>query len=135
VFGLSELMRQMDSINTSNVNYLYCLNKIKGKWTNKMSENYIGNEPSHAVKLHVTVLRVADIACACNSHFNIPTRSHTKIGIFRAQYLSKEWNSDNSLSWNFVELSFNYQLSSIPITSKNCRDLKNMPFAKYSCGL
>jgi len=68
VFDLSELMRQMDSAHTLNVNYLYCLNRIKGKITNKINGNYVGNELSHAA-----VLGVTDIVCTCNSHFNIPT--------------------------------------------------------------
>jgi len=38
-----------------------------------MSGNYSGNELSRAVKLHADVLGVTDIACARNSHFNIPT--------------------------------------------------------------
>ena len=40
---------------------------------NKMSGNYTGNELSHAMKLHAAVLGVTDLACARNSHFNIPT--------------------------------------------------------------
>jgi len=72
-FGLGELMGQTDSVHILNVNYLYCLNRIKGKITNKMNGNYTGNEPSRAVKLRAAVLRVTDIACARNSHFNIPT--------------------------------------------------------------
>jgi len=38
-----------------------------------MSGNYTWNELSHAVKLRAAVLGVTDIACARNSHFNIPT--------------------------------------------------------------
>ena len=72
-FDQGELMRRTDSVHTSNVNYLHCLNKIKGKRINKMSGNYTGNELPHAVKLCTAVLGVTDIACAHNSHFNIPT--------------------------------------------------------------
>ena len=66
-------MRQTDSVNTSNVNYLYHLNRMKGKITYEMNGNYTGNERSRAVKLRAAVLGVADIARAPNSHSNIPT--------------------------------------------------------------
>ena len=75
MFGLSELVRQMDSIHTLNVNHLYCLNRINGNITNKMNRNYTGNELSDAVKLHAAVLGVTDIVCTHNCHFNIPTYS------------------------------------------------------------
>jgi len=41
-FDLGELVRQTDNVHTSNANYLYCLNKIKGERTNKMSGNLPG---------------------------------------------------------------------------------------------
>jgi len=73
-------MRQMDSVHTLNVSYLYYLNRIRGKIINEMSGNYTGNEPSCAGKLRVAVLGVADIARACNTHFNSPTKptSHSE---------------------------------------------------------
>jgi len=68
-FDLGELVRQTDRVHTSNISYLYCLNEIKEKTKqNKMNGNYTGNERSRAA-----VLGVTDIACARNSHFNIPT--------------------------------------------------------------
>ena len=72
-FGLDELVRQTNSVHTSNVSYLYYLNRIKGKIINEMNGNYTGNERSRAVKLRAAVLGVADIARARNSHFNFPT--------------------------------------------------------------
>ena len=45
---------------------------------NKKNGNYTGNELSHAVKLHVAVLGVADIVRTRNSHSNFPTKSHQK---------------------------------------------------------
>jgi len=47
MFGLSELMRQTDSIHTLNVSYLYYLNRMKEKITNKMNGNY--TEMNHPV--------------------------------------------------------------------------------------
>jgi len=38
-----------------------------------MSGNYTGNESSRTVKLPTAVLEVTNIACARNSHLNIPT--------------------------------------------------------------
>ena len=70
-FDLSELVRQTDSVHTSNVNYLYYLNRIKGKRIDEINGNYTGNERSRAVKLRGAVPGVADIARARNSHFNI----------------------------------------------------------------
>jgi len=57
-------VRQTDSVNTSNVSYLYHLNRMKGKITYEMNGNYTGNERSRAVKLRAAVLGVADIALA-----------------------------------------------------------------------
>ena len=69
-------MRQMDSVHTLNVSYLYYLNRMRGKIINEMSGNYTGNERSRAVKLRAAVLGVADIARARNFHSNIPTVDH-----------------------------------------------------------
>ena len=80
-FDLGELVRQTDSVHTSNVSYLYHLNRIKGEIMNEMSGNYTGNERSRAVKLHATVLGFADIAHARNSHSNIPTLYFSKSAI------------------------------------------------------
>jgi len=47
-FDLGELVRQTDSEHTSNVSYLYYLNRMKEKITNKMNGNY--TEMNHPVQ-------------------------------------------------------------------------------------
>jgi len=87
-------VRQTDSIHTLNVSYLYYLNGIRGKIINEMSGNYTGNEQSCAVKLRAAVLGVADIACACNTHFNFPTLCTPETGhnnYLMLPLLSNDW--------------------------------------------
>ena len=67
-FDLGELVRQTDSVHTSNVSYLY-LNRIKGKIMNEMNGNYNRE----------WTVPCSETARARNSHSNFPTLILTKV--------------------------------------------------------